>query len=61
MSIKHRLAVVAAFACLATMSATAFADDHSYTEGAIMNVARIRTLDGKYDDYLKWLDTTWKQ
>ena len=26
-----------------------------------MNVARIRTVDGKFDDYMKWLDTTWKQ
>jgi hypothetical protein len=61
MSIKHRLAAVAAAACLATMSAGVFADDHPYTEGSIMNVARIRTLDGKFDDYMKWLATTWKQ
>jgi hypothetical protein len=61
MSIKHRLAAVAALACFAAMSASAFADDHSYTEGAIMNVAKIRTLDGKFDDYMKWVATTWKQ
>jgi len=52
---------MAAFAGLACMSVTAYADDHSYTEGSVVNVARIRTLDGHFDDYLKWLDTTWKQ
>jgi hypothetical protein len=24
-------------------------------------MARIRTVDGKFDDYMKWLDTTWKK
>lgn len=61
MSIKHQLAVSAAFAGLAFTSAAALADDHAYTEGPVVNVARIRTVDGKFDDYMKWLDTTWKQ
>ena len=61
MPIKHRYVAIAASACLAALSVSAFADDHSYSEGAIMNVARIRTLDGHFDDYLKWVDTTWKQ
>jgi len=58
---KHRFAAFAAFACLACASATALADDHAYTAGAVVNVARIRTVDGKFDDYMKWLDTTWKK
>ena len=61
MSIKRQFAVCAAFAGLACASFSALADDHAYSEGAVMNVARIRTLDGKLDDYMKWLDTTWKQ
>src|ERR1700676_3615390 len=61
MSINHRFAAVAASVCLAGLSVSAFADDHSFSEGAIMNVARIRTLDGHFDDYMKWLDTIWKQ
>jgi hypothetical protein len=61
MSIKHWFISAAALGCLATMSAGAFADDHGYTEGSVMNVARIRTVDGKFDDYMKYLDTTWKQ
>ena len=61
MSVKYRLAAYAAFATLACTSFTALADDHAYTEGPVVNVSRIRTVDGKFDDYMKWLDTTWKQ
>ena len=61
MKFSSRLAVYAALTALACTSVTAFADDHAYTEGLIVNVARIRTVDGKFDDYMKWLGTTWKQ
>jgi hypothetical protein len=61
MSIKHQFAACAAFAVLACVSVSALADDHSFSEGAIVNVARIRTVDGKFDDYMKWIDTTWKK
>ena len=61
MRIKHRYVATIASACLAGLSISAFADDHAYTEGAVMNVARIRTVDGHFDDYMKWVDTTWKQ
>ena len=61
MSVKYRLAACAAFATLACTSVTALADDHAYTQGAVVNVTRIRTVDGKFDDYMNWLGTTWKQ
>ncbi len=61
MSIKHRFAGYAAFGLLACTSISALADDHSYSEGPVVNVARIRTVDGHFDDYMKWLSTTWKQ
>ena len=61
MSIKLGLAACAAFAGIACVSVSAIADDHAYTEGAVVNVARIRTVDGKFDDYMRYLDTTWKQ
>jgi hypothetical protein len=61
MSIKNWFAASAVCAALALMSTTALADDHAYSQGPVMNVARIRTVDGKFDDYVKWLDTTWKQ
>src|SRR5258708_777269 len=61
MSIKRQFAVCAAFAVLACASVSALADDHSFSEGAVVNVASIRTVDGKFDDYMKWISTTWKQ
>lgn len=57
---KHRIAALAAFACLTGASVSAMADDHGYTEGPVVNVAQIRTVDGKFDDYMKFLDTVWK-
>ena len=56
-----RLATCVAMATLAFMSVSAFADDHGYSEGLVVNVARIRTVDGKFDEYMKWISTTWKQ
>ncbi len=61
MSIMHRVAGYAAFGFLACTSVSALADDHSYSEGPVVNVARIRTVDGHFDEYMKWLSTTWKQ
>jgi hypothetical protein len=61
MSIKHQFTACAAFAVLACASVSALADDHAFSEGSVVNVARIRTVDGKFDDYMKWIDTTWKK
>lgn len=45
-----------------TMFATlAYADGTSYSDGPVVNVAAIRTVDGHFDDYMKWLATTWKK
>ncbi len=54
------LAACAATAGLALGSTVAMADDHAYTEGPVVNVAAIRTEPGKFDDYMKWVDTVWK-
>jgi hypothetical protein len=60
MNIKHHIAACAALVALATTSLQAVADDHAYTEGPVVSVAAIRTEYGKFDDYMKYLDTTWK-
>ncbi|MGA8708317.1 MAG: hypothetical protein WB646_15170 [Steroidobacteraceae bacterium] len=60
MNIKHHIATYAALAALAATSVQAVADDHAFTEGPVVNVAAIRTEYGKFDEYLKYLDTTWK-
>jgi hypothetical protein len=61
MSLKHQLATSAAFFCLAFIGGSASADDHVYTEGPVVNVSRIRTVDGKFDEYMKFVATKWKQ
>jgi hypothetical protein len=58
---RNRLVAYAAYVCLLCSSVIAIADDHAYSEGPIVNVTRIRTVDGKFDDYMKYLDTTWKR
>ena len=61
MSMKNRMAACVAGAALACLSFSALAEDHPYSEGPVINVARIRTVDGHFDDYMKWLDTEWKR
>ena len=60
MSIKRQVAACAAFVGLVLSGAVAIAEDHAYTEGAVVNVAAIRTEYGKFDDYMRYLDTIWK-
>lgn len=61
MSTKLRSMVYSALVVFAAASTPVFADDHPYSEGAVVNVASIRTVDGKFDDYMSWLATTWKK
>ena len=60
MTIKNYSAAFAAVLGLALTSVAAVADDHPFTEGSVVNVSAIRTEYGKFDEYLKFLDTTWK-
>jgi hypothetical protein len=57
---KTQLTAVLALLGLALTSLAAAAEDHPYTEGPIINVAAIRTEYGRWDDYVQYLDTTWK-
>jgi hypothetical protein len=58
---KRGFAALAASLCLLTASVTASADEHPYGEGPVVNVASIRTLEGKFEEYMTWLSTTWKK
>jgi hypothetical protein len=61
MSIRKVLSLGAAVMGLTLAATVAVADDHRYSEGPVVNVAMIRTVDGKFEDYMNWLGTTWKQ
>src|ERR1017187_8019564 len=60
MSIKHHIAACAGCIGLAFASTAALADDHVFNNGEVVNVSAIRTDYGKFDEYMKFLDTTWK-
>src|SRR6202050_4042796 len=60
MTIKNYIAAFAPVLGLTLTSVAAVADDHPFIEGPVVNVAAIRTEYGKFDDYMKFLDTTWK-
>lgn len=53
-------AALAASVFLAVANVSA-ADDHPYSEGPVVNIASIRTAEGKFDEYMDWLSTTWKK
>ena len=59
-TIKNHFAAFAAVLGLALTSVAAVADDHPFTEGPVVTVSAVRTEYGKFDEYLKFLDTTWK-
>jgi hypothetical protein len=46
---------------LLSLATFAYADGTSYNDGPVINVAGVRTVDGHFDDYMKWLATTWKK
>ena len=56
-----RSATLAAVTGVALIAGTALADDHPYTEGPVVNMQAVRTEYGKFDDYMSYLNSTWKQ
>ena len=61
---KRTTQVVCALAALLAVTAlpgTALADGRDYSDGAVINVASIRTVDGHFDDYMHWLATSYKK
>jgi hypothetical protein len=60
-SISKRFRLGSAVLFCATLSTLSFADGRNYNDGPVVNVAAIRTVDGHFDDYMKWLATNWKK
>jgi hypothetical protein len=60
MSSISKVTACAVLVGLSLGSVAAVADEHAYTEGPVVNVSSIRTVNGKFDEYLKWLDSVWK-
>jgi hypothetical protein len=60
-SVSKRLRLGSALLVCATLTTISYADGRNYNDGPVVNVAAIRTVDGHFDDYMKWLATTWKK
>jgi len=54
-------ASAALLAATALTTTTAFADGRDWSDGPVINVASIRTVDGHFDDYMHWLATSFKK
>ena len=57
----RRLGATSALLLCAAVTPAAFADGTSWTDGPVVNVVFVRTVDGHFDDYMKWLATAWKK
>jgi len=55
--------IFAAFATLALISipALATAEDPVWEKGTVWDYGEIKTVDGHFDDYMKWLAGPWKE
>jgi hypothetical protein len=58
-----KMLFVLVFSASLVMSATMASakEDRLYTEGPVTDVSYIRTKPGKFDEYMKWIGTVWKQ
>jgi hypothetical protein len=60
MKIKTHVAALSALLALSFIGGAAVAEEHPFTEGQVVNVSAIRTEYGMFDEYMKFLATTWK-
>lgn len=59
--ITRALGAAGALLSLTALSSVALADGRDWSDGPVVNVASIRTVDGHFDDYMHWLATSWKK
>ena len=46
--------------CLSVFAAPAIAQERPYSEGPVINVSAIRTVDGQFENYMDYLQKNWK-
>jgi hypothetical protein len=51
----------AALLGVSSLSTVAYADGRDWSDGPVINVSSIRTVDGHFDDYMHWLATGYKK
>jgi hypothetical protein len=55
------LCAASALLALTTLSAPVWADGRYWNDGPVVNASYIRTVDGHFDEYMHYLQTTYKQ
>jgi hypothetical protein len=55
------LGAASALLALSATATVAYADGRNWNDGPVINVSAIRTLDGHFDDYMRWLATGFKK
>ncbi|HEV8017544.1 MAG TPA: hypothetical protein VGP32_03190 [Steroidobacteraceae bacterium] len=58
---KKPILLLLAAALSMSTSLTRAQEEHAYTEGPVLVVAFVRTQPGMFEEYLRYLDTTYKQ
>lgn len=53
--------ILLAAASLIALPVAAAAEDPVYNKGTVWDFGQIKTIDGHFDDYMKWLAGPWKQ
>lgn len=61
MRMDQRFGVIGLLLSTAIFATTVQADGRNYTDGPVVEVSSIRTMDGHFDDYMQWLATNWKK
>ena len=61
MRMTQRLFATSTVLFFATFGTLAYADGRNYTDGPVVNVSAVKTVDGHFDDYMQWLATNWKK
>src|SRR5215467_13847351 len=59
--VTHIVLATAALLGLTSLSSLAYADGRDWSDGPVINVSSIRTIDGHFDEYMHWLATTYKK
>ena len=57
---KRVIAAAALSAAFIAMSSFAAEPGPPFSNGPVWDVQQIRTKDGHFDDYIKWVATVWK-
>ena len=57
----HAACAVVALLGVSSLPTLAYADGRDWSDGPVINVSSVRTVDGHFDEYMHWLATGYKK